>query len=263
MPLPILLRVEQHVIRLHARVAYDAVGMHGAEHGQAVFGLVVVDGMAAHDKGAGLAHLVGAAAHDLADDVGAQRDGKRQYVERDQRLCAHGEHVGKRVCRGDAAKLVGVVAHRREKVERQHRGRVVIDAVDGSIVARVEPQQQLGIGGRRDLLHDFLEVTRTPLGGSTALLGHARKVHAAVLVDGLARRHRAGICHMSRPPFVVRRAMALADAACTPIIPIVSRPSVCARGDACKALHAAAQSDDAPFAGPLPSRRDTRRSKVK
>ena len=179
------LRVEQRVARLRASVAHDAVRVHGAEHRQAVLRLVVLDGVAAHHERARLAHLVGPAAQHLAHHVGAQTAREREDVERRQRLRPHGEHVGQRVRRGDGAELVGVVRHRREEVERQHRGRVVVQAVDGGVVGRVEAQQQIGVGRRRDVLQYLFEVSRTPLRRSTALLGEAGEPYALGLAHGI------------------------------------------------------------------------------
>ena len=159
-------------------------GVHGAEHRQAVLRLVVLDGVAAHHERARLAHLVGAAAQHVGHHVGAQAAREREDVERRQRLRPHGEHVGQRIRRGDGAELVGVVHHRGEEIERQHRGRVVVQTVDGGVVGRVEAQQQICVGRRRDVLQYLFEVSRTPLRRSTALLGKAGETNALCLAHG-------------------------------------------------------------------------------
>ena len=178
------LRVEQRVAWQRAAVSDDAVGMHGAEHRQSVLGLVVLDGVAAHHERARLGHLVGPAAQHLAHHVGAEAAGEREDVECGQRLCAHGEHVGQCVRRGDGAELVGIVHHRREEVERQHGSRLVVQPVNGGVVGRVEAQQQVGVGRRRDVLQYFFEVARTPLRRSTALLGEVGEAYALGLAHG-------------------------------------------------------------------------------
>ena len=177
--------------------------MRGAENREPVFRLVVVDGMSAHDERAGLAHLVGSAPHDLGDHLGAERHGKRQYVQGDERLRAHREHVGKRVAGGNGAELVRVVDNRREEVERQHGRQVVAQAVHGAIVARLEPEHDVAVHLRRsDLLQDFLELTRSPLGRSTAVTGVLREPDFYVV---LALRHVTTFAHRCRQRLYHRR----------------------------------------------------------
>ena len=175
---------EQRVARTRAGVAHDAVGACGAEHREAVLRLVVFDGVAAGQKRPGFAHLVRAAAQHLGHDVFSEAARKGEDVEGRERARAHREHVGERVGRGDGAELVGVVHHRREEVEREHGGGVVVEAVDGCVVGGLEAQQKLGRGRRRDALQYVGEVARTPLGRSTALLGQVRQPNALVLAHG-------------------------------------------------------------------------------
>ena len=61
------LGAEQHIAGGRVLVVDDLVGLGDAEGGQAVLGFGVIDGMAAHDEGAGFDDLIGSALHDVAD----------------------------------------------------------------------------------------------------------------------------------------------------------------------------------------------------
>ena len=116
----------------------DLVGVDDADHRQAVLGLLVVDGVPPDHHRAGLADLLGAAAHDLAHDLGAEGTREREQVHRGERTAAHRVDVGQRVGGGDATEVVGVVDDGREEVDGKQRCRLVVEAVDGSVVARLE-----------------------------------------------------------------------------------------------------------------------------
>ena len=54
--------------------------------------------------------------------------------------------------------------------------------IDGCVIARLEPEHELlGVAGR-DLGEDRLEVTRTPLGGSTGLARELREPYLLAVV---------------------------------------------------------------------------------
>ena len=196
----------QRVARQRSGVAHDAVGVHGAEHGQAVLRLRVVDGVAPGHERARLAHGVRAAAQDVAGHARAQRAVERQQVQRHVRGRAHGEHVGERVGRRDAPEHVGVVHDGREEVHGEHGRGVVREPPHGGVVARVEAEQQppgpavravgtvrpacarraAGGGGKR--AQYVVEVARTPLGRSAALRRELRQPDALDLVHGASFR---------------------------------------------------------------------------
>ena len=183
----------QHVARHGAFVAHDAVRVHQAEHRQAVLRLRVVDGRPAHDGRARLRHGIGAAAQHLARHFVAERAVERQHVERARGLAAHGEHVGERVGRGDASEIVRVVDERREEIDGEDGGHVVGDAVDGGVIAGLEPEQQVirvrgcVVGAFQDGREDVGEVSRTPLCSSTALRGELGKTYAFLIAQGARR----------------------------------------------------------------------------
>ena len=78
--------------------ACTAVGKHAVErdktaHGQAILGLVVVDGVTARDGAAGLDALVGAARQNFAGNLNSQATGNAQQVHGMTRPPAHGVDV--------------------------------------------------------------------------------------------------------------------------------------------------------------------------
>ena len=149
--------------------------------------------MAAYQEAVGLTDGAGASAHDLRRHLGSQGAVQGQYVQGAHGTASHGEHVGKGVSRGKAAEGVGIVHQGGQKVHRQHRGGVVADLVDGGVVGGLKAQQQMlgsldpQVGVKNRLQYAF-EVTRTPLGGSTALAGELGKIHLFLCHGALFRQ---------------------------------------------------------------------------
>ena len=128
------------------RLREHAVGVDGADDGEAVLRFGVVDGMTAADQRARGAHHVGAAVEHAREQLERQplaRPGDE--VEREQRRAAHRVHVGERVGGGDAAPVVGVVDDRREEVGGHDDREVVAQAVHRGVVRGVEPDEQVGV----------------------------------------------------------------------------------------------------------------------
>jgi hypothetical protein len=67
--------------------------------------------------------------------------------KREYRLAAHGVDIGYCIGRGDAAKIVRIVHDRQEKIGGGDDRLLVVQAVNGCIVARFRPDQQVGKGG--------------------------------------------------------------------------------------------------------------------
>ncbi len=132
-------RVVQRVTGLPPAVSHHALRVHQAEHGKAVLGLVVLDGMAAYHERPGFTHFVRAAAQHVSHHFSAHAAGEGQDVERGDGLSAHGEHVGQGVGRGNGAELVRVVHYRGEEIERQHSGVVLVHLPNRGVVCGVEP----------------------------------------------------------------------------------------------------------------------------
>ena len=111
---------QQDIAHACTAVSEHAVERDKAAHGQAVLGLVVVDGVAARDGAAGLDALVGATRQNLPGNLNAQATGYAEQVHGMTRPPAHGVDVRQRVGRGDLAKQERVVDHRREEVDGLH-----------------------------------------------------------------------------------------------------------------------------------------------
>ena len=126
-----------------AAVGEHAVEWHKTAHGQAVLGLVVVDGVAARDGATRLDALVGAARQNLTGNLNAQATGNAQQVHGMARPPAHGVDIRQRVCRGNLAKQERVVDHRREEVNGLHEPQVLPYAEDARIVGGIEPHEQV------------------------------------------------------------------------------------------------------------------------
>ena len=134
---------QQDIASARAAVDEHAVERDKAAHGQAVPGLVVVDGMAARDRATGLDALIGTACQNLAGNLNAQAARDAQQVHGMARPPAHGVDVRQRVGRGDLAKQERVVDHRREEVDGLHEPQVLPYAEDARIVGGIEPHEQV------------------------------------------------------------------------------------------------------------------------
>ena len=134
---------QQNIAHARAAVGEHTVKRDKTAHGQAVLGLVVVDGVTARDGAAGLDALVGAARQNLTGNLNAQAARDAQQVHGMARPPAHGVDVRQRVCRGDLAKQKRVVDHRWEEVDRLHEPQVLPYAEDARIVGGIEPHEQV------------------------------------------------------------------------------------------------------------------------
>ena len=134
---------QQNIAHARAAVGEHTVKRDKAAHGQAVLGLVVVDGVAARDGAARLDALVGAARQNLTGNLNAQAARDAQQVHGMARPPAHGVDVRQRVGRGDLAKQKRVVDHRWEEVDGLHESQVLPYAEDARIVGGIEPHEQV------------------------------------------------------------------------------------------------------------------------
>ena len=99
--------------------------------------------MAADDRDPRSRRDVGAAAHDLAQDVPAELlERKRDDVHRRQRHPAHRVDVRQRVRRRDPAEVVRVVDDRREEVDRHHECDLIGQLEHRSVVGGVRADEQ-------------------------------------------------------------------------------------------------------------------------
>ncbi len=140
-------RLAQHqrITRLRVGVAPHAVRVHQAQAHQAVDGFEHVDGMPPGDGDARLAAHGRTAFEHPADDLGRQLgDGHAHQGQRQDGRAAHGVDVRQRIRRGDTTEVAGVVDDGGEEVRGGHQRLLVVQAVDGGIVAGFRTHQQFG-----------------------------------------------------------------------------------------------------------------------
>ena len=116
--------------------------MDKAGHAEAVFWFVVLDGMAAHQNGAGLLYLVRASGKDFPQHGRVEAVGEAHDVQGDFRLAAHGIHIAQCVGRRDLAEGVGVVHYGGEKVDGLYQCDLVGDFIDCRIIGGLDAYQQ-------------------------------------------------------------------------------------------------------------------------
>ena len=134
--------------------------------------------MAAGEQGAGLAHRSVGRRQDGGDRVAGELLGKRGDGERQHRQAAHGEDVVQGVRRRDRAEIVGIVDERRKEVDGEDERSLVVQPVDGRVVGRREPDEEvLGLGGQES--------------GQQLLESRGRILRRAAAGDGEIGRGRA------------------------------------------------------------------------
>jgi hypothetical protein len=108
---------------------------------------------------------------------------ERQFVDRhaddrqrQQRHATHGIDVGQRIGRRDAAEIEGVIDDRHEEIGRRDQGLVVVELVDGRVIAGLDADQQLlGDDGRRGLGENLFEHIRSDLASAAAAVCKLRQ----------------------------------------------------------------------------------------
>ena len=137
------LREEHDVAGPRAALQPDPVRVDRADDGEPVLRLVVADRVAAGEDRPRLAGRLGGAGEHVPEHLHGQLLRERRHGQREQRPPAHREHVVERVRRRDAPEGPGVVDDRREEVDGEDERRLIVEAVDGGVVGRVEPDEQV------------------------------------------------------------------------------------------------------------------------
>ena len=162
----------QYVPRPRPHVFQDPVGVNEAGDAQAVFWLIVLNGVSAGDDAAGLHRLVVAALENFPDGLQGKAVGYTQKIHGQPGHAAHGVYVAEGVCRSDLAEQIGVVHDGGEKVHRLDDGGIAGDAVDAGIVAAVIAHQQVPVRHIGQPGENFRQSTRPQLGASAGGGGH-------------------------------------------------------------------------------------------
>ena len=129
---------QQDIAHARAAVGKHTVERDKAAHGQAVLGLVVVDGVATRDGTASLDALVGAARQDLPSNLNAHAIGNAQQVHGMARPPTHGVDVRKRVGRGDLSEHIWIIYDRSKEINRLNHRNIICHFVDGSIIGSLD-----------------------------------------------------------------------------------------------------------------------------
>jgi hypothetical protein len=99
--------------------------------------------MPAGQDRAGLSHLLVGGVENRRHSLLRQLLGELGDRQGQQRASAHREHVVEGVRRCDRPEVTRVIDKRWEKVEREDERRAVVEPVDGSVVGRGEPDEQI------------------------------------------------------------------------------------------------------------------------
>ena len=112
---------------------------------QAVFRLIVLNGVAPGNDAARLHSLLVAALQNFPDGLLRETAGDAQQVHRHGRPSPHGIHVAEGVGRSDLPKPEGVIHNGGEEIHGMNGGDLVGNAVNTGVVAGVKAHQQVGV----------------------------------------------------------------------------------------------------------------------
>lgn len=147
--------------------------MNKAQHDEAIFGFLILDGVAASDNGSGFFDFLCPAAQDFAEDFRGEIGGHVGDVESEEGLAAHRVHIRQAVSRGNRAVFVGGIHDRSEKVGGDDEGAVRVETPEGRIVTQASEQ----VRGRREesvkRAQDLRQRVRAQFGRSTRTFGQA------------------------------------------------------------------------------------------
>jgi hypothetical protein len=163
----------QRIARSGADGAHHLCRVDQAGDRQADLWLIVVDGVAADDNGAGFLDLFDAATQDLDQDGAVEAGRKADQGEGRQRPCAHGVDVGESVGGGDAAVAARIVDHRGEEIDGLHQRPLAVEAVDPGIGKGDSGGEEVFILEDWKLTQHLRQRPGGQLGGSTAGAGEA------------------------------------------------------------------------------------------
>ena len=137
---------DEPVSRPGAPVQEDLIGMGDSRHGEAVFGLVVLDAVPADQEDARLPHLVQPAPENVPQDGNIEFiDGKADDVHRCQGIAPHGIDIAEGVGHGDLAEGVRVIDYGGEEIHRLDNRQIVAEFIDPGVFGVFHPGQEMGI----------------------------------------------------------------------------------------------------------------------
>ena len=173
------LREEDRVARRCRALRPDAVGMRGADHRQPVLRLGIADRVASGEQRSCRADGLVGSGENVGEHARRQLLRKRGHREREQRRAAHREDVVERVRGGDGAEVAGIVDDGREEVDREDERALVVELVDGRVVRRAEPDEEVLRLRRDEAREQLLETPRRVLRCAAARRDELRELHLA------------------------------------------------------------------------------------
>ena len=144
--------------------------------------------MPADDKTLRLGGLGVAALQSAPQNRLVQRRRKAHHIEGNQRPAAHRVHIRQRIGGGDRPKFIRIIGNRREKIHGNDQCRIVVDPINGGVIARLGPHQQVRMPQQRNIAQDLAQVLQRKLGRST---GAMRKLGEADGGIGSGLGHKA------------------------------------------------------------------------
>ena len=159
--------------------------MDPAGHAQSELWLFIVDAVAPHDLNSSLGADRGSSLQDARAHRGTQLGhGQAQDGQCADWLPAHRVHIREAVRRSNAAKIKRVIHNRHEEIHRLDHRKVVRQAHNGPVVARLKAHQNVRIRVARKHADDAFQVLRTQLAPSTTAVAELRQtnVHPVLLL---------------------------------------------------------------------------------
>ena len=165
----------QKIARTDAVVAKHLAWMDEARDAEAVFGLRILDGVAAGDNGAGLSYFLIASLKDGVKGILWKLFRKAEDVHGQLWNASHGVNVADGIGGSNFAVFIRVVHDGREDIDSLHQRQIVAYAVHAGVVAGIEANQQVGIGKFGQMAQNLCQGIGAQFGRSAALIGHGRQ----------------------------------------------------------------------------------------
>ena len=129
-----------------AALVVNDLGVNESDHRKAVFWLLVVDRMSAHDRHAGRCHDVGTTSQHVGQQLERERVSRPpNHLQGGERLSTHGVDVRDRVGGGNATPVVRFIDDRRQEVDGLNEGATRPDAKNARVVRRRHADQKIRV----------------------------------------------------------------------------------------------------------------------
>ena len=175
-------REEEDVTWLRARFGPDLVRMDRAGYDQPELWLRIGDRVPTGDDRPGLGDLVRRTLEDGGDHLRWQVLREPGDIEREEDGAAHGIDVTHAVRGGDGAVGPGVVDDRGEEIDRLHHRQIGRDAIDRGVVACLETDDEVRMGGKGQGAQNLRQGRRAQFSRSASAAGERCQSY---LVSGL------------------------------------------------------------------------------